>query len=478
MPPRRSGRLGNTTTHAKDKATEISGSSSSEADVKVNNWKGKRRSTQKDSSDDDFADVGNYEEEPMVMDDDHSEDEELDEASRAAIDASGDDGEISSRPSHKAAKSLPPKQDKQAVRVSDGMRNRGAPNTTEHVSKNEHLRITFGTDERDLIAAIYSRDRWYRGIDAGLPTRMSLDQAETLPSYGVGKTFGIDPEEIEMESTQGWDWYYNDLIGGDFRRRQRTENIQKGEARRRYLPLPKLGKHKVIIGPVNDQKVYELGQDDFLNFGDAWDTIKSRMKDKKSSREHNLGQRPSTIKKVDSSASTSETPERKVREGWILNLGNKVQCLAWAPNQDSPVQYLAVAIVLPEQQKEEYRVSGEPKGAPAFTPSDPYPAALQIWSFKARDDGTYTKSLDMAVEPKLRLVLCTDWGDLRRISWCPMAQTPREGDDAIPSKRLGLLAGIWGDGTVKILDITVDEDSRETEYCKADKMVDHRIKSH
>ncbi|OXV11615.1 hypothetical protein Egran_00624 [Elaphomyces granulatus] len=457
--PRRSGR---TARYADDplKAAEISGSSSSEADVGANNWKGKRRVSQKDSSDEDFAGVvGHGEEELMVMDDDHSEDEE-DEA------ASSNDEEMSlinSRPGYKAAKSLPSRhagEAKKVVQVSNsgGMRNRGTPNPTEHVSKSKHLQITFGTDERDLTAVIYARDRWCRGIDAGLPTRMSLNQTETLPSHGPEKAFGVDPEEIEMEATQGWDWYYNDQIGGDFRRRQRTESIQKGEARRKYLPLQNPGKHKVIIGPVNDQKAYELGQDDILNFGDAWDTINSRIKKDKKSSQHS-----STMKKVDGSASTSETQEKKVREGWILNLGNKVQCLAWAPNQDSLVQYLAVAVVISEQQKEEFRVSGELKGAPAFTPSDPYPAALQIWSFKARDGEMYTKSLDMAFEPKLRLVLCTDWGDLRRISWCPVARTPREEDEP---KRLGLLAGIWGDGSVKILDVTVDGDSGATEYYK------------
>lgn len=476
-PARRSSRLSGPRTRYTDDPFEvagISGESGSEEAARAPRGKGKRRANRDISSDEEFANVGDGDEEEDfedaneddVLEDEEggplpgmdvvSEDEEISDAEGKAA-----DGEVLVMRSRYNKKRRP---DGTLALGPDETHYRGIWNPVEHVGKGVHLRLTFGTDERDLLAMVYARDRWFRGVDSTFPTRASLDEAQTMSNYGCGQTFGVDPEEMKREATRGWDWYYDDNIGGRFRKRQRIEKISEEEARRVYLPRPKKEKHTVIIGPTDNRIVTELGQEECLDFGEAWSEVKARKRKDAKPSEDTKTHPSSSV--ADEALNDSTQKPRKLREGWILNMGNKVQCLAWAPNQGGLTQYLAVVVPITEEQKKEYTKQAEPKGAPAFTPSELYPAALQIWSFKAKKDDIFTRRLDMTFKPKLRLVLCTDWGDLRRISWCPMARASREEDDEDISKNLGLLAGVWGDGTVKVLDIKLSRDPNATEFCK------------
>lgn len=315
---------------------------------------------------------------------------------------------------------------------------RGIVNPLEHVGKSLHLQFSFGTDERDLLAILYARDRWSKGIDSGFPSRASLNAVQTAPDYTYGPTFGAEPEDVGRESTRGWDWYYDGDVGERFGRRQRLDKIDENEGRRTYMPVPKPGKHTVLIGPADGQKRFALGQFELFNFGEAW-------------RESKSGAR------------------RKHREGWIINLGQKIQAMAWASNQDGLVQYLAVAAPITEKQKSHYPDPLADKAALAFRPSAPYPSALQIWAFRARRDDSPTKTLDMEFKPRLRLALCTEWGDLRRIAWCPSPRAKRDEDDENALKGIGLLACVWGDGCVRVLDIKTNRDPDTTEFCKSIK---------
>lgn len=477
MPPaRRSGRLGGARTkYTNDpfEAAGISADSASEDNLsdRPRKRKGKGKKRQKESSDEDFAETELGREENLGSDEIADDDEdapssaginELDEGSEMF-----DDYEESlNEEAASVARSRPSKKRRPDGTAADETHNRGIWNPMEHVSKSMHLKLTFGTDDRDLLATIYGRDRWYRGIDSALPSRISLDEAESLGDYGPGKTFGVAGEDMEMEATTGWDWYYDDDVGGRLRKRQRIERIDEQTARQRYLPRPQKGEHTVIIGPVDNQKVFHLQQNECLDFGEAWNDIRPR---KKKGRKRHDEDAEDTLPSVEAKEEPSEEPPLnriRPREGWILNMGNKVQCLAWAPNQDGDTQYLAIAVPITEQQKNEHRAGGEPIGAPAFTPSELYPAALQIWSFEASKDGGLTKSLDMSCKPKLRLVICTDWGDIRRIAWCPMARRRRDEDDKDGFHSLGLLAGVWGDGVVRVLDIKLGSNSDTTEFCE------------
>lgn len=326
---------------------------------------------------------------------------------------------------------------------------RGILNRSENSSKMLHLQLSFGSDERDLLAITYARDRWAKGIDSGFPTRASLNAAETAPDYTYGPTFGADPEDMKRETTRGWDWYYDDEVGEGFRKRQCTAKIEEDEGRRIYMPQPKPGKHTILAGPADDQKRFTLGQHESVNFGEAW-----------SDRE--VKNRPHSN---NNSADTAGA-KRKPREGWILNLGHKIQTMAWAPNQDGLVQYLAIVTPITDEQKSHYPDPLADKVAAAFRPSAPYPSALQIWAFKAKREDSLTKMLDMELKPRLRLALCTDWGDLRRISWCTLPRAKRDEDDEDVLKNIGLMAGTWSDGYVRVLDIKTNRDPNATEFCK------------
>lgn len=327
------------------------------------------------------------------------------------------------------------RQDGAVVLKGDETHSRGITNPLEHVGKSLHLQFSFGTDERDLLAILYARDRWSKGIDSGFPSRASLNAAQTQPDYMYGPTFGAEPEDVRMESTRGWDWYYDGEVGERFRKQQRLDKIDENEGHRTYMPAPKPGKHTVLIGPADGQKKFSLGQFESFNFGEAWGESKSGTK-------------------------------RKHREGWIINLGHKVQAMAWAPNQDGLVQYLAAVAPITDEQKTLYPDPLADKAALAFRPSAPYPSALQIWTFKAERDDSLTKALDMEYKPRLRLALCAEWGDLRRIAWCPSPRAKRDEDDEDALKGIGLLTGVWGDGCVRVLDIKTNRDPNTTEFCK------------
>ncbi|CAL5872570.1 uncharacterized protein PFLUO_LOCUS6834 [Penicillium psychrofluorescens] len=307
---------------------------------------------------------------------------------------------------------------------------RGILAPSDHVSKGMHYTMAFGTDERDALTAVYSRDRWFSGLDSGLPTRESLDKAGSMPDYGCGATLGVTPEEVKRERTTAWDWYYDEEIGERFRKRQRVETIKEAVARRVYLPQPKKGKHTILVGPAEEQHVLELDHHEAQDFGQFWGETKS---------------------------------DTKIRQGWMLNLGQKIMASAWAPNQDGLNQYLAVAAPITEEQKKD-AVSGEGVSVSAFQPSYPYPSALQLWEFKAKKSDTPTTTLDMGSKPRLRLVLCSNWGDLRRISWCPIGREKREEDEKGNTQPIGLLASVWGDGRVRVLDIRIRRGHKGTEF--------------
>ncbi|KAL4820842.1 hypothetical protein BDW67DRAFT_172384 [Aspergillus spinulosporus] len=329
------------------------------------------------------------------------------------------------------------------VLTGDETHSRGAWNPLEHAGKSIHLQVTFGLDERDLLAVLYTRDRWSRGIDSTFPTRVSLDEAESLRDYKYGLTFGVEPDDYEKERTSSWDWYYDDDgPGGRSRRRQRVEQITKQEARSTFLPTPKQGKHTVLMGPAGSQMEFNLNQYEIFNFGDAWGELKSRNQ--------------------------KDASKKKKRQGWVLNIGQRIQCLAWVPNQGGRDQFLSVVAPITNEQKQTYPDPLKDYAAAAFRPSAPYPCALQLWAFRASEDGGLTKTIDMSVEPSLRLILCTKWGDLRRMAWCPISRKPRDEDNQGGFRSLGLLAGVWGDGYIRVIDVKVNNDPTETEFYRID----------
>lgn len=329
----------------------------------------------------------------------------------------------------------------QSIKASaNEIRTRGCVDPRENVSKPMYYMSTFGDDDRDLLAVLFTRDRWARGVDTCLPTRHTLDIQSTANDYEYGPTWGVAPEDMEKERTSGWDWYYDKDIGEVFRKAQKVgPKLKEADARRKYLPKAKKGKHTILMGASNDQKAFHLGHHESLNFGQAWEGTRAQKSDRAS---------------------------ENVREGWLISFEQKIQCVAWAPNQDGLSQYLALVTPITSEQKEKHASHGSEPFSP-FRPAPSYPCAVQLWEFTGKQAGSVTHTLDMEAKPLLRLGLCTDWGDVRRIAWCPMARQKREEDDQNGMKTIGLLAGIWGDGKIRVLDVKLGP-GKKTEFgtCK------------
>lgn len=323
-------------------------------------------------------------------------------------------------------------------------------------SKFVQMKLTFGVGSPDLLPMIHTRENWGGAWDVTFPSSQSIKQSISGSSYGSGATFGVERDLLEREFSKGWDWYYSDTAGTAFRKQQRFERIGKN-AGQRYLPRDKDTEHTVLIGPTEGQKAYKLRRGEVLDFGDGWKDKVTQAKKKRRPKKS----RDTTVEEpgVDgSNRSDTRVPER---EGWILSLGNNIQALSWAPNCNGE-QYLAVSVGIPDEQRDDLSNPTGPT-TPAFTPSLPYPAAIQIWSFESREVNDVRK-LDMNVEPRLRLVLCSDSGDISHVCWCPMARERRPTDDSENAFNLGLLAGVWGDGTVKVLDISVNKKAGGIEW--------------
>lgn len=392
-------------------------------------------------------------------------DEDTDSANEDNEDENGafsDEGERVAKVQKGTPKSQPRllkqrRPDGTLVQKPDDLHTRGTWNPLEHVGKAVHLRVTFGSDRKDLLSIVYVRDRWAGGIDSTLPSRATLNGAVSQPDYAYGSTCGAEPDAVRKETTRGWDWYYNADMGTRFRERQRLESVTEDEARQAYIPQVKDKKHTVLMGPADDQTVFTLAQHDVVDFGEAWEE-EMGLKDS-STREKKQCSK-------NSPAAEPKQPRRKKRQGWMINFGQKVQCMAWAPNQGGLTQYLAVVVPISKEQKDLYPDPLKDQAAASFRPSPPYPCALQIWAFKAERSDSLTKALDMKFKPRLRFALCTDWGDLRRIAWCPIARETRDEDDEEPLKNIGLLAGVWSDGHVRVIDIKLGRDPSKTEFCK------------
>ncbi|PGH23367.1 hypothetical protein AJ80_02620 [Polytolypa hystricis UAMH7299] len=350
---------------------------------------------------------------------------------------------------------------------------RGMFKPGSHGAKSTQLKLSFGASAQDLLPAVFIRDRWSKAVDLTFPSRQSLRRELDACFNDMGTAFAVEGDVLRKEASDAWDWYYDDDIGGKFRAKQQCIDLDK-EAQRRYLPGKKSKKLTVLMGPASSQKAFQIGRGEFFDFGEAWSPGiregKREQPKKKAKRSGKSGEPQETVHEEagpNTCEGSSAQPQRN-REGWILNMGNRVQCVSWAPNCTGSSQYLAVVVPISDSQKSKVESTGPASAAPAFSPSRPYPAAIQIWSFEASDNDSGLKRLDMLVKPRLRLAICTDVGDIKRMAWCPMKREERDDDENGEIINLGLLAGIWGDGTIKVIDVKINKKTEETQYVKLD----------
>ncbi|KAL8716284.1 MAG: hypothetical protein Q9220_000189 [cf. Caloplaca sp. 1 TL-2023] len=285
-------------------------------------------------------------------------------------------------------------------------------------AKSEYLYSLFGNAAEDLVHIARSRDQWL--ADVTLPRRPN----ETN-SRGMRHFFSHTEDNRQMEATRGWDWYY--MQGGQQHMVEAQQNHPLSMERGiQYIPKPPCTQRSIFMGP----------------YGDAWKRHLPSLGDEEPE---------------------SPLKGRRRGDGWVLHAGTGVRCVEWAPNHDEDTQYLAVSTLQPKKNEH----VGRPKFSPAFT-AQSFPSSIQIWSFSSFESKTSSQRnvLDPDSPPRLRLVICTDWGDAKHLRWCPMPRSFRYESHQGKSP-IGLLAAVWSDGRVRVLDVHLDHDSpQETRYVR------------
>ena len=308
---------------------------------------------------------------------------------------------------------------------------RGVPEPMTCNRKSDHMKHIFGGGTEDILQAVRSREQWVD--NPTLPNRSFVGQG----SGGLAFSFSHTTEKRHMEATVGWDWYYKHGGQASFAQRQRTVLLKENEAFR-HLPRPKADNHNFLMGPYEKQRVFNLAVGQSMNAAQAWEPA-------------DLAQSPSQ------NSGLSGNSDKRERTSWMLNVGNKINCLDWAANHEE-TQYLAIAGGSVKLIK-----SISPASAPAFTPSSPLPASLQIWAFFALIQSNEASQICASRPPQLRLVCCTEWGGIRHLKWCHLPRTTRHVDN-LGIISVGLLAGIWGDGYARVLDIHLDKERTSTTH--------------
>jgi transcription factor C subunit 6 len=288
------------------------------------------------------------------------------------------------------------------------LRTRGVADFTKIGGQEVRLKDLFGPRSEDLKPIFATRDHW--SAQETLPVR--------YPNC-LRRSFFENVEAREKEIRTVDEWYT--ATGQEaFAEAQKINNLTAEEATS-YMANNGHESINVLIGPVDKPKVYTLKKLSYVNVAEPFE-------------------------------------RKENRRGWLFNLGSRIQDAQWATNEEDNTQYLAVAVEQRSITSPQFK-SMENSQAPAFSATDPFSASIQIWAFDGSEDG----ELDTSKQPRLQLVICTDWGAPKQVRWCPISRsegvntTEEQGD-----LHVGLLAGIWSDGRVRILHISLPRSELHT----------------
>ncbi|KAI9675818.1 MAG: hypothetical protein M1829_003243 [Trizodia sp. TS-e1964] len=301
---------------------------------------------------------------------------------------------------------------------------RAAPATMDRIRRygnRERMATVYGNDDTVIIPLIRAREKW--NDDIVLPSKT----ADKAGSGGLGYSFFYNKEAIEFEAGEGWDWYYETNF---FQSIQKAELVDVGQWET-YLPPP-LGDVDFLLGPAQSRKLYHLKPSKALNLSEAFPedpekNAKGRSKGK--------------------------------REAWILNTSGRVECIAWVPNQSHGTQYIALSTEMPaspepkDSSPDTIPTGINPITSPAFA-RKPGPSNIQIWAVPAENTSENSGKPDFAHPPTLHTVICTDWGEVKQIKWCPFFREKRAPIQK-GAVQLGLLAAVWGDGRVRVIEVEI-----------------------
>ena len=367
-----------------------------------------------DEEEEDEEEGKGYEEEQGDEEDEEDQPRNEDEARDSEIEilSDGNVADKTPKPSKRASRRKR-RRTKGIPNPEDSFHSRGLP-PSRNFTRKQATNFLVGTDPRDVSQLLRSRSKWAEDIT--LPHKRPDKQGIGGMSYPVGYT----KEKRLSEITNDWKWY-NDSGGREaMALAQDKISIDMDSALEYYCRSPL--SHKILLGPIKNQQIHDLSLRESLSLEHVWE-VDSR------STEGNRSGKVALEK----------------RNGWILNIGSRIRCMDWAPNQERNKQYLAIAA-------SKKAPLGYPEHTP-FKPSQPYAASIQIWAFASSTEHDYDL-MKMTQTPYLVHVICTEWGSVQQIQWCPAARSSTVSDQQLDS--IGLLAGIWSDGYLRILDIRIN----------------------
>ena len=287
-------------------------------------------------------------------------------------------------------------------------------------AKDTRLLFYFGSCSEDFKPVCSALEKWFH--EPTLPSRV----ADKNRRGGMRRSFFVDDKAWKAEAKDGWKWWFE--LGGEdmFPKKQVLNSVDPAPAMD-YMPEKQSYEMPFLMGSFQNQQFFKLAVGQSMALSEAWKS-------------------DTGVDYISNSASA-----RGSKRGFILNLGAKVHCLDWVPNQNGQDQYLATS-VLPQRES-----AASPFEAPAFTPQPQHESNIQIWKFQSGENDT----MRTEVPPHLELVLCSSWGEAKALKWCPMlCDAPTH----VGRRRLGLLAGLWSDGGVRVLDVTSPSESTGTCY--------------
>jgi transcription factor C subunit 6 len=316
-------------------------------------------------------------------------------------------------PSRKARPRVPRHPNQQVSKASDlTLYNRGYPSgLTQTPAKGIRRLYFFGPTEKTLEISLLARRKYPDG--PCLPSRKADAQ-------GLGGFIVCDDWKREVKAArQNWAWY--DEGGGAemFNQGQVTRELCEAETQKYLQANSSFSERKFVAGPIDAMAVYTL---------QIGETMPLTVPFEEGQEQPNI--------------------PKDYKRGFILNLGERVQCVEWAPNQTGSRQYLAVC-ALPEHPEDNPR-NPAVHGPRSFRPQPRYKSAIQVWEFVADKQ----QSIDTAVPPRRRITLCMAHGDVKVLKWCPVPCNAKD--------RMGLLACITGDGYLRVFSVPQHPENDET----------------
>ncbi|KAJ8606134.1 hypothetical protein MRB53_041210 [Persea americana] len=290
----------------------------------------------------------------------------------------------------------------------DEVHTRGLKALNKNSSKDKNLAYSLAYDQR-LIGAIEAAKRRWLVSDA-FPTKYS-------DSRGVG---GLAASVLRPAGPLVcWKWYDKRGGGQRLRATQRSQVLQASEAERYTSRAVAVD---VLLGRAEQYVPHSIAPYASTPFDAAW----------------------------------WPTGADTTHGGWVLNVGACVQSLEWMPSRDSKEEILAICT------RDMRALRSGPVSAPRsdFAPWPPESDTIQLWSVpQPRSRSTDETHPSSATAPCLRLVVCVDWGPIRKMKWCPFLNDAHQDDST------GMLAIVTRDGFTRVLEIDVsDRDDGRSGY--------------